>query len=38
MDYIAISPENVITILLIVAIGYGVFSLVGQGVKQAKGG
>jgi hypothetical protein len=30
--YLSISPENVITVLLIVAVGYGIFSLVGQGL------
>lgn len=38
MTYISLSPENVITVLLIVAVGYGVFSLVGQGIVRAKGG
>jgi hypothetical protein len=28
--YLSLSPENIITVLLIVIIGYGLFSLAGQ--------
>jgi hypothetical protein len=36
--YLSLSPENFLTVLLIVAIGYGLFSLIGQGVLKARGG
>lgn len=36
--YLSFSPENIITVLLIVLIGYGVFSLLGQGWLRANGG
>lgn len=38
MTHISISPENIVTILLIVAIGYGLFALVGQGWQKFQGG
>lgn len=38
MSYLSLSPENIVTVLLIVAIGYGVFALVGQGLVNRMSG
>lgn len=35
--YLSFSPENVITVLLIVALGAGLWAIIGQGVLKATG-
>jgi hypothetical protein len=35
--YLSFSPENIVTVLLIVALGMGAWALVGQGIMRATG-
>lgn len=36
-SYLAFSIENIVTVLLIVALGAGLWAIVGQGVMRATG-